>query len=55
MSQDKELTVDNTSVGIAGVGGENFTLFEGQEVAQWLDAAFENQAQAGGETMEVDS
>lgn len=56
MSQEKELTVDNTSVGIAGVGGEAFVLYEGQEVAQWLDATFENQPEAAaGETMDVDS
>jgi 20S proteasome subunit alpha 6 len=58
MSQDKELTVDNTSVGIAGID-EDFTLHEGQDVAPWLDAVLENRAQdsgeAGGEGMEVDS
>jgi len=64
MSQDKELTVDNTSVGIAGVD-EDFTLFEGQEVASWLDAIFENRGQGDDgeqgavqpepEGMEVDS
>jgi 20S proteasome subunit alpha 6 len=60
MSQDKELTVDNTSVGIAGVGeGEDFTLYEGQDLSQWLDATFdaeeETEEAEGGEGMEVDS
>jgi 20S proteasome subunit alpha 6 len=55
MSQDKELTVDNTSVGIAGIDGEAFTLYEGQEVAQWLNATFENQGEPAGEGMEVDT
>jgi len=56
MSQDKELTVDNTSIGIAGVG-EDFVLFEGQEIASWLDATFENrgQTEGGEEGMEVDT
>ena len=45
MSQDKELTVDNTSVGIAGVEGEDFVLYEGQDIAQWLDTTFENKEQ----------
>jgi 20S proteasome subunit alpha 6 len=59
LSQDKELTVDNTSVGIGGIG-ENFALYEGQDVAGWLDATFENregddEAEAGGDAMETDS
>jgi 20S proteasome subunit alpha 6 len=58
MSQDKELTVDNTSVGIAGID-EDFTLQEGQDVAPWLDSILENRAPEGdeaeGEGMEVDS
>lgn len=58
LSQDKELTIDNTSVGVAGLG-ENFHLYEGQEVAQYLNATFENrtegEGEAGAEGMEVDS
>ncbi|KAF2397191.1 N-terminal nucleophile aminohydrolase [Trichodelitschia bisporula] len=53
LSQDKELNVDNTSVGVAGVG-EDFALYEGAGVAQWLDATFENRGE-GAESMEVDS
>ncbi|KAF2671914.1 putative proteasome subunit alpha type-1 [Microthyrium microscopicum] len=54
MSQDKELTVDNTSVGIAGVG-EDFVLYEGQDIAEWLDASFDSRGQTEGEGMDVDS
>lgn len=58
LSQDKELTVDNTSLGIAGLD-ENFQLHEGQAVAHYLDATFENRDESGDapatEGMEVDS
>jgi 20S proteasome subunit alpha 6 len=58
LSQDKELTVDNTSVGVAGIG-EDFALYEGQDIAEWLDATFENKEddapEEGGEAMETDS
>jgi 20S proteasome subunit alpha 6 len=56
LSQDKELTVDNTSIGIGGVG-EDFVHLEGQDVAEWLDATFENRdgAEEGGDAMETDS
>merc|ERR1712137_1417163 len=56
LSQDKELTVDNTSVGIGGIG-ESFALYEGQDVAEWLNTTFENQEggndEEGGEAMEL--
>jgi len=56
LSQDKELTVDNTSIGIGGVG-EDFVHLEGQDVAEWLDATFENRdgGDEGGDAMETDS
>lgn len=69
LSQDKELTVDNTSLGVSGVG-ENFKLYEGAEITEFLDATFENRdeegadaaaaettaaPQAGGEDMDVDA
>lgn len=59
MSQDKELTVDNTSVGVCGIG-EDFKLYEGQELAAWLDSTFgsnggDNDAGEGGDAMAVDS
>ncbi|RAL63598.1 hypothetical protein DID88_003642 [Monilinia fructigena] len=43
LAQDKELTVENTSVGVVGVKGEGekriqaFKLFDGQDVKQWVD------------------
>ncbi|OAX77442.1 hypothetical protein ACJ72_08259 [Emergomyces africanus] len=68
LSQDKELTVDNTTVGVVGVGGggvgkgklESFKLYEGLEVAGFLESASNEGAQAEGESaegqsMEVDS
>ncbi|KAI4746135.1 N-terminal nucleophile aminohydrolase [Aureobasidium sp. EXF-12298] len=71
LPQDKELTVDNTSLGVSGLD-ENFTMYEGQQIAQWLDTTFENrtddagdaaapaadapaQQEGAGESMEVDS
>jgi 20S proteasome subunit alpha 6 len=56
LSQDKDLTVDNTSVGIGGIG-EEFALHEGQDISEWLDATFENRDggnEEGGEAMETD-
>ncbi|OGE51166.1 hypothetical protein PENARI_c014G12447 [Penicillium arizonense] len=59
LSQDKELTVDNTSVGVVGVTNgkkESFKLYEGQDTAALLEV-LEQSEQAGGEgeSMEVDS
>lgn len=65
--QDRELTVDNTSVGVLGtvVGKdgvakvEPFQVFDGQDVAAWIESVADDKeggAAAGeGETMEVDS
>lgn len=53
LSQDKELTVDNTSLAVSGVE-EAFKLYEGQDVSSWLETTFENKPE-GGESMEVDS
>ena len=50
LSQDKELTVDNTSVGVAGIA-EDFKLFEGSELTAWLETTFENKS---SEDMDVD-
>jgi 20S proteasome subunit alpha 6 len=55
MPQDKELTVDNTAIGIAGLD-DDFKLYEGQEVAQFLDAGLDaEQAQpaAAEDSMET--
>ena len=64
LSQDKELTVENCSVGIVGVrkegakAVEKFTLFDGESVKQWVDLVAEGteeETAAEGEDMEVDS
>lgn len=70
MSQDKELTVENTSVGVIGVVQEgkrkgkveSFKLYDGPDVGSLLDASLETAdaggdvpAAAGEETMDVDS
>ncbi len=65
LAQDKELTVENTSVGIIGVGTEGkrkvegFKLYDGQEVGALLESVLESPQGAaettGGESMEVDS
>jgi 20S proteasome subunit alpha 6 len=68
--QDKELTVENTSVALVGVkaqdgkkGIETFKLFDGFEVKPWIDSVAESQGggegegdgETAGEGMEVDS
>jgi 20S proteasome subunit alpha 6 len=68
--QDRELTVDNTSVGVAGLVTsdedgttkvEPFKVYDQQEVAAWIDSVADDKeggAGAGegeGEGMEVDS
>lgn len=63
LAQDKELTVENTSVGIVGVRAEGakaierFTLFDGADVKQWVDLVADgNEGEAAtGEGMEVDT
>ncbi len=67
LSQDKELTVDNASVGVTGLGQdgkrkiESFKLYDGGEVAPLLEAALESAEPASGDTtvegesMEVDT
>lgn len=56
LSQDKELTVDNTSLGVSGVD-EPFKLYEGQEISSWLETTFESrpEGQEGEDSMAVDS
>lgn len=67
--QDKELTVENTSVGLVGLKEgpsgrssiEPFKLYDGFEVKSWIESASEIQGGEGegdaaaGEGMEVDS
>ncbi|KAG0648186.1 putative proteasome subunit alpha type-6 [Hyphodiscus hymeniophilus] len=60
LAQDKELTVENCSVGVVGIKGEGmksiegFKLFDGQEVQVWVDMVADG-AEAEGESMEVDA
>ena len=55
LSQDKELTVDNTSLGGGGGAKERFRLYEGQEIQGWLETTFENQPSVqDAEGMDVD-
>lgn len=65
LSQDKELTLDNTSVGVVGKAPEGakakleaFKLYDGQDIApllQALEGAGTGAEGATEETMEVDS
>ena len=70
MSQDKELTIDNTSVGVIGTVAEGkrkgkvegFKLYDGLEMAPLLEASQEaaeagetTAAETRGESMDVDS
>ena len=61
LAQDKELTVENCSVGVVGIkpeGGksiEGFKLFDGTEVQQWVDLVADGNEGAEGEGMEVDA
>ena len=68
LGQDKELTVDNASVGVTGLVRdgkrkvESFKLYDGAEVGPYLEAALESAEPAapvegaeGGESMEVDT
>lgn len=65
LAQDKELTVDNTSIGVVGIAApgsrkkvENFKLYNGQDVAPLLEASLETagtgEGQQEGESMDVD-
>ncbi len=70
LAQDKDLSVENTSIGIVGVRGEgmkgieSFKLYDGMEVKQWIDMVADGTegegesgeaAEPSGESMEVDS
>jgi len=55
LSQDKELTIENTSLGVGGLD-ENFKLYEHSEIQGYLETTFENKGDGEqGEGMEVDS
>ena len=54
LAQDKELTVENTSLGVVGLVAkdgrrrlEPFRLYDGQEMAPWLDGVADGPAAAG--------
>ena len=59
--QDKELTVENTSVGVVGLkpdgkGIEPFKLYDGFDVKQWIDSVADGQGSGEeGEGMDVDN
>ena len=53
LSQDKELTADNTCVGIAGIK-EDFKLYEGEDLGNWLETSFENTQQSSEESSSSD-
>jgi len=65
LSQDKELTVENTSVGVVGIRAdgaaaiEGFKLFDGQNVKQWVDLVADGTEEGAEdlptESMEVDT
>lgn len=62
LAQDKELTVENCSVGVVGIKEEGmkrieaFKLYDGAEVRQWVDLVADGmEAAEGTEGMEVDS
>jgi 20S proteasome subunit alpha 6 len=68
LAHDKDLSVENTSVGVVGIkeagkkGIESFKLFDGQEVKTWIDLVADGvtgegtvETTAEGEGMEVDS
>lgn len=54
LSQDKELTIDNTSLAVVGVS-ENFKLYEGNEISQFLNPTTSSQEEGDTtESMDVD-
>lgn len=62
LGQDKELTSENTSVGVIGIGVrqgrkrlESFILYDGPDVASILEASLESTGGGEGEAMETDS
>jgi 20S proteasome subunit alpha 6 len=62
LAQDKELTVDNTSLAVIGIGEkdgrkkfEAFKLFDGQDIGPLLEANVESTTAEGGDAMETDS
>lgn len=55
--QDRELTVENTSVSVVGREGkksEQFKVYDGQDVKAWIDGVAEEKEGGDGEGMDVD-
>jgi len=63
--QDRELTIENTSVGVVGIGAtkdgkkkvEPFKVFDGQDVSAWIEGVSDDREggeEGTGEGMEVD-
>lgn len=62
LAQDKELTVDNTSLAVIGISQkdgrkvtENFKMYDGQEIGPLLEANVESGGTEGNDAMETDS
>jgi 20S proteasome subunit alpha 6 len=62
LAQDKELTVDNTSLSVIGIEDkdgkkkfERFKLYDGQEIAPLLEASVESSGTGEADAMETDS
>ncbi|KAH0556880.1 hypothetical protein GP486_005332 [Trichoglossum hirsutum] len=65
LPQDKELTIDNTTIAVIGVGKEgkmeNFKLYDGQDVSVWLEMDSGGKSDGAGRAtegeaaMEIDS
>lgn len=62
LAQDKELTVDNTSLAVIGVtqkdgkrAMENFKMYDGQEIGPLLEANVESGGAEGNDAMDTDS
>jgi 20S proteasome subunit alpha 6 len=61
LAQDKELNVENCSVGVVGIKAEGaksieaFKLYDGEEVKQWVDLVKDGEEGVEGESMEVDA
>lgn len=62
LAQDKELTVDNTSLAVIGIAtqdgrkkAEKFKLYDGQEIAPLLEANVETTAEGEGDAMDTET
>lgn len=62
LAQDKELSVDNTSLSVIGIEDkdgkkkfERFKLYDGQEIAPLLEASVESSGTGEADAMETDS